>query len=47
MLPPHLPRLLFRSSSPSHRHRPCRLLSMNKYRNAGTVEFLVDKEGNH
>jgi len=24
-----------------------RLLSMNKYRNAGTVEFLVDKEGNH
>lgn len=25
----------------------CRLLSMNKYRNAGTVEFLVDKDGNH
>ena len=25
----------------------CRLLAMNKYRNAGTVEFLVDKDGNH
>ena len=25
----------------------CRLLAMNNYRNAGTVEFLVDKEGNH
>lgn len=25
----------------------CHLLSMNKYRNAGTVEFLVDKDGNH
>ena len=28
-------------------HDACRLLSMNKYRNAGTVEFLVDKDGNH
>mmetsp|Transcript_20373 Transcript_20373/g.44244 ORF Transcript_20373/g.44244 Transcript_20373/m.44244 type:complete len:1254 (-) Transcript_20373:68-3829(-) len=25
----------------------CRMLALNKYRNAGTVEFLVDKEGNH
>ena len=25
----------------------CRLLAMNNYRNAGTVEFLVDKDGNH
>ena len=25
----------------------CRLLALNKYRNAGTVEFLVDKNGNH
>ena len=25
----------------------CHLLSLNNYRNAGTVEFLVDKEGNH
>ncbi len=25
----------------------CRLLAMNKYRNAGTVEFLVDKNGQH
>jgi len=25
----------------------CRLLSAAKYRNAGTVEFLVDKEGDH
>jgi len=24
-----------------------RMLSLNKYRNAGTVEFLVDKDGNH
>ena len=25
----------------------CRLLAMNNYRNAGTVEFLVDKDGQH
>jgi len=25
----------------------CRMLSMNNYRNAGTVEFLVDREGKH
>ena len=25
----------------------CRLLALNNYRNAGTVEFLVDKDGNH